>query len=232
MKTLRFHFDFLSPYAYLAWTQIHALAERAPDQPTVEPVPVVFAVLLNTHGMKGPAEVPQKRKYVMKDVLRSAVLLGVPLAPPRTHPFNPLLALRVASLPLPPGDRRAIIDRLFAASWARSESVEDPAAVAAMLDELGLKGAALVTQATTDEGKERLRAQTDRALDAGVFGVPSIIVSDASGSVGALGFGELFWGLDSLPHLERHLRGEDPVTRLNPAQLAELQSITPSATRR
>jgi len=25
---LRFHFDFISPYAYLAWTQIHRIAER------------------------------------------------------------------------------------------------------------------------------------------------------------------------------------------------------------
>jgi hypothetical protein len=52
--------------------------------------------------------------------------------------------------------------------------------------------------------KARLRAQTDRALAAGVFGVPTLEVVSESG-------GELFWGTDSLPFAEAFLRGEDPV---------------------
>ena len=41
MGAFRFHFDFLSPYAYLAWTQVHAIAERHGRE--VEAVPVLFA---------------------------------------------------------------------------------------------------------------------------------------------------------------------------------------------
>ena len=77
---LRFHFDYLSPYAYLAWTQIHALAQR--HGRTVEPVPTLFAALLAHGGTKGPAEIPAKRIYVFKDALRTARLLGVPLQLP------------------------------------------------------------------------------------------------------------------------------------------------------
>ena len=95
---IRFHFDFISPYAYLAWTQIHALAAR--HGRSVEPVPVLFAALLDHHGTKGPAEIPAKRRYLMFDVVRKARALGVPIGPPPAHPFDPLLALRVASVPM------------------------------------------------------------------------------------------------------------------------------------
>ena len=110
---LRFYFDYISPYAYLAWTQIHALAAR--HGRTVEPVPVLFAALLDANGQRGPAEIPRKRVYIFKDTLRTAHLLGVPLGGPKTHPFNPLLALRVSSLPMEPETRRRLIDKLYAA---------------------------------------------------------------------------------------------------------------------
>jgi len=67
---ITFYFDFLSPYAYIAWTQIQPLALRHGRR--VEPAPVLLAGLLNAHGQKGPAEIPAKRAYVFKDVLRKA----------------------------------------------------------------------------------------------------------------------------------------------------------------
>ena len=57
--TIVFHFDFLSPYAYLAWTQIHAVAAR--HGRTVTPVPTLLAALLAHGATKGPAEIPAKR---------------------------------------------------------------------------------------------------------------------------------------------------------------------------
>src|SRR5215468_8820411 len=90
------HFDFLSPYAYLAWCALPALAERYGQ--TIRPVPTLLAALLAHGQTRGPAEIPAKRVYVFKDTLRSAALMGVPLSPPPSHPFNPLLALRVAGL--------------------------------------------------------------------------------------------------------------------------------------
>src|SRR6266540_1027869 len=180
-EPIRFLFDFRSARAYIAWTQVHALAER--NRREVEPVPVLFAALLGTYGHKGPAEIPPKRIYVMKNALRIAHRLGLPLAPPPAHPFNPLLALRASSLPLPATKRRALIDRLFAATWGGGPGVEDPAVVARLASEVGLDGDAVVSEARFGEAKARLRAQTDAAVAAGVFGVPTIFVGD-----------ELFWG--------------------------------------
>jgi 2-hydroxychromene-2-carboxylate isomerase len=203
-EPIRFLFDFISPYAYIAWKQVHAVAERHGCR--VEPVPILFAALLNAHGHKGPAEIPPKRIYTFKHVVRLASRLGVPLAPPPGHPFNPLLALRVSSLPMADDTRRDLIDRLFDATWAGGPGVEDEQVVARVAGEAGLDGAGAITQARSDEGKARLREQTDAALAAGAFGVPTMLVGS-----------ELFWGNDSFPDVELHLRGEDPVT---PAVLA------------
>lgn len=195
---LRFFFDYLSPYAYLAWTQAPALAARHGRELT--PVPILFAALLSHHGSRGPAQVPPRRLYVMKDAIRLAHGLRVPLAPPLAHPFNSLLALRVSSLPLEADARRRLIDGLYAAVWAGSRDVADPAEVARIAGEAGLDGPALVEQAGLPEAKERLKQQTAEALALGAFGIPTLVAD-----------GELFFGLDSLPHLERFLRGEDPI---------------------
>ena len=87
-----FYFDFISHNAYLAWTQLGPLAER--HAVAFELVPVVFGALLAAHGQLGPAEVPPKSRWMLRDVVRKARLAGVPLAPPHSHPFNPLPSLR------------------------------------------------------------------------------------------------------------------------------------------
>jgi len=216
---VRFLFDFISPYAYLAWTQIHAIAEQTGA--VIEPVPVLFAALLNTHGQKGPAEIAPKRVYLFKDILRRAHRFGVPLASPPTHPFNPLLALRAASLPLPAPARRRLIDALFTAAWAGGAGVEGPEQVAAAASEAGLDGAAIVRGAQGAEAKERLRKQTDAALAIGAFGVPTMLVGK-----------ELFWGADALPDVLDHLRGEDVLQKPEgAAALARWASLAASANR-
>src|SRR5580700_6920676 len=142
MKSITFYFDFISPYAYLAWTQIHALAAR--HECEVVPKPILFAALLDANGQKGPAEIPNKRIYTFKDVVRSAARLGVPLAAPASHPFNPLLALRVASADVDRERHRTLIDALFAATWVRSVDVTDVKNVVDVVQRGGLDGQALV----------------------------------------------------------------------------------------
>lgn len=198
-RSIAFYFDVISPYAYLAWTRIHALAER--HQREVEPVPILFAALLDHFGHKGPAEIAPKRIYVFKNVVRLAHGLGVPLSPPPAHPFNPLLALRIASLDGDPDIRRRRIDALFRAVWGGGPGVTEPDAVARVLSEAGFDGDELVARAQDATTKARLRQYTDAALASGVFGVPTVLAD-----------GEVFWGVDALPHVDAFLAGDDPVT--------------------
>jgi 2-hydroxychromene-2-carboxylate isomerase/predicted enzyme related to lactoylglutathione lyase len=198
MKRLTFYFDFISPYAYLAWTQVHSYAARYDRE--VVPKPVLFAALLDANGQKGPAEIPRKRAYLFRDITRSASRLKVPVAPPKSHPFNPLLLLRVASADLDPGPKRVVIDLLFAAAWAKGADVNDRSEVAKVLTSAGQDAEKLLAFAESDEAKTRVKTTTAEALELGAFGVPTMELD-----------GDLFWGLDSFPNLELVLEGKDPL---------------------
>lgn len=214
--TIRFYFDYISSNAYLAWTQLFALAEKYGAE--VEPVPVLFAGLLKAHGQLGPAEVPAKALWMARNNLRKAARLALPLNPPAFHPFNPLLALRVSSLPLDAATQRALVSALFSAVWVRALHVSEPAVVARVANEIGLAGDALVADAQQPEAKARVRRQTDDAIGRGVFGVPTMEVA-----------GEAFWGYDDFGHLELCLAGNDP---LDPSEWQKwFAPIRPSAVR-
>ncbi len=202
-SSIRFYFDYESPNAYLAWTQLPKLADRYGF--SVDPVPILYSALLDANGQLGPGEQPTKGRWMTKNMLRKALLLGVPLNPPAFLPFNPLLALRVTLLPLEDAMRRALIGALFEAVWVRGLHVSDTAVVEAVANEIGLPGSALVAQAQAPEIKNQLRSQTQEAITKGVFGVPSMIVGE-----------ELFWGYDDFPYLELFLAGKDPLDTVDP----------------
>jgi 2-hydroxychromene-2-carboxylate isomerase len=218
MRTLAFYFDVISSNAYLAWLRMPELARRF--DLAVEPVPVLFAGLLEANGQLGPAEVRPKARWMAINNLRKAAILGVPIKPPIHHPFNPLLALRIASLDLPREDKHALVTALLEATWAEQLHVSEPEVMIEIANGIGLDGKELVATATTGENKLRLRTQTDEAIAAGVFGVPTFGIE-----------GQLFWGYDDLPYLEMFLEGKDP---LDPKEAALWGSgpPRPSAMRR
>jgi 2-hydroxychromene-2-carboxylate isomerase len=213
---LRVHLDYVSPYSYVAWNLLPAIAARHAE--AIEPVPVLFGAVLDAHGTKGPAEVPAKRQYLFKDVYRKARRAGLALTVPPTHPFNPLRALRAASLALPDDARRRLIGALYDAVWSAGEGIEAPGAVARIAGSIGLDGEAIERAASEPAAKDRLRAQTDEALAAGVFGVPTVAVD-----------GELFWGTDALDLLDAYLERREPVP---PELIARWETLQASAVRR
>lgn len=114
---------------------------------------------------------------------------------------------------MPEEQRRRVVGVLYRSTWGIGEGVTDPERVARALRDAGLPGDELVASAGTHEAKARLREQTSDALRRGIFGVPSMEVE---------GSGEVFWGQDAIPHLERYLDGEDPVS---PELLAQWQDL-------
>jgi 2-hydroxychromene-2-carboxylate isomerase len=197
---LEIFFDFVSPYAYLGCSRIRQLGARVGHE--VVPRPILFAAVLNALGTKGPAEVPARRAYVIKDVLRAAERAGVKIEPPPAHPFNPLPAWRVAALDVERSLKWRIIDALFAATWSGGGGIDGVDRVAAVLRQAGIDEAPLILRASEPEAKERLRRNTDEALARGAFGVPTMFID-----------GEMFFGFDSFPAIEAFVRGEDPVAK-------------------
>src|SRR5690606_34540713 len=73
MHTIEFCFDYISPYAYLGWQRARRWSSHREDI-TLKPRPILFAALLNHWGQLGPAEIAPKRAFVLRDVVRNAVM--------------------------------------------------------------------------------------------------------------------------------------------------------------
>lgn len=216
-RTLYFLFDFISHNAYLAWARTQRIA--AAHGLRFEPVPVVFGAMLSAHGQTGPAEVPPKSRWMLRDVLRKAALLQLPIAPPHSHPFKSLLPLRLVCTTMEPAQRLALIDRLWRATWAESLEVSNPAVLRALALGLGLDADRLLAESESDPIKQVLRGNTEDALAAGAFGVPSVFAR-----------GQMFWGYDDLGALERFLEGRDPLGEA--PVFSAWDRVKPSVTRR
>lgn len=202
---VRFYFDFLSPYSYLA----SQLVAQAPEYQALELDlrPIVFGTLLSRLGVKGPGEVPARRRHGLQDILLLCQAYGLPLAGPPTHPFNSIYALRSVVAVEDPRRRLALTVRYFRAAWGDGESLEDLSVLRRCLAEVGIEQDPEAA-ATTKENRQRLKSYTEELLEAGGFGVPTFAVD-----------GLLFFGHDRLALLRRYLDGGlDP----RPEQLAEL----------
>ena len=179
------YFDIISPYAYLHFKLHDKIA--APLE--IEYVPVLFAGLLKAHGMKGPAEITEKRRHTYHMCVWFAREHGIPFRLPPAHPFNPLHALRLL---IGAGGNRANIEAVFDCIWKDGQDVNNPAVFAALAARLGVSNAAETIARL--EVKQQLITNTERALQCGVYGVPTFEIGD-----------ELFWGADTLPMMNAWL---------------------------
>jgi 2-hydroxychromene-2-carboxylate isomerase len=193
MAQVQCYVDPVSPYAWLA---THDFARLQAAGAEVALVPVLFAGLLNAHGNIGPAELPAKRRYLFRDVMREAARRGMRFAGPPGHPYNPLLALRVCTAALDPGARRRLFVMLARACWEDGADISDAATLRRLADAAGFDGQALLDAAVTPAVKERLAEATARAVADGIFGVPTYRLGD-----------ELFWGADRVDALLWRLDG-------------------------
>lgn len=191
MKTLTFWFDPISPYAWLAFDALPDRLEGLSVQ--VDYRPILFAGLLAHWGQKGPAEIEPKRAWTYRDVAWRAHRQGLDLVVPDPHPFNPLALLRLALACAPAGGTpsRWVVECIFRHAWTGGGDPLDP-------DRLRALQAAL--QPARDPAdpavKAELRVNTESAVAAGIFGVPTVSVD-----------GRHFWGHDGLDPLSEHLRG-------------------------
>lgn len=189
MRQADWYFDFISPFAYLQFTRLQAL--RTDLRFTLRPV--LFAGLLAHHGQLGPAEIPGKRRFTYRFVQWYARARGVAFRMPEAHPFNPLLALRLcAGL----GAEHATVGAVFAMIWAEGIRPDTEQGRRRLLECLAIDEAG--SAQAIERGRSVLQDNYQRAIAAGVFGVPTVVID-----------GRLFWGLDATDMLIDYLR--DPV---------------------
>lgn len=198
---VEWYFDFISPFAYL---QHFRLGEFPRERLVYRPV--LLAGMLGHWGQKGPAEIPAKRLFTYRFVRWYAERLGQPLHFPPGHPFNPLRALRL-SLAL--DNRPEAVERIFAYLWRDGQDLADDAAFTALGQGLGL--ADPLAAIAAEPLKQRLRENTEAAIAAGVFGVPTLHID-----------GQLFFGNDATDMALDYLSDPDLFESPEMKRLAQL----------
>ena len=183
------YFDFISPFSYLQLGKILALRSRI----EITPVPIVFGAVLKHHGQLGPAEIRGKREFTYRFVQWTADHEHVEFRFPPAHPFNPIAALRLA---IAAGTTWPAVGAIFDHIWKFGRAGDDAQALADVARDIGVADVAKAT--AREDVKSALRANTEAAVAAGVFGVPTLRIG-----------GELFWGNDATPMIEDWLARPD-----------------------
>jgi 2-hydroxychromene-2-carboxylate isomerase len=190
-----FWFDFSSPYSYVANEWVDALVAR--HGRTVHRHAILLGATFQAAELRSPVSYPMKREYSIADFARSARFEGLPYRHPENFPIPTQNAARIFwwlhdtdSPAAAAGWSRAALRAYF----TRGVALNDAVALKALAGASGLDADAAEAAWNDATWKQRLKAENDAAIAAGIFGAPSFMVD-----------GELFWGNDRKPQIERWL---------------------------
>ncbi len=184
-------FDFASTYSYLSGMRL----EEAAQAQNVETVwrPFLLGPIFGAQGWTtSPFNIyPNKGRYMLRDMERRTAAYGLPYTPltaarAGVFPQNGMLAARIALIGLDADWGRAFTKAVYTAQFVDHADIAAPAALDALATQVGAPPD-ILARATEQANKDRLRAQTERAMALGIFGAPSFTIG-----------GELFWGDDRL----------------------------------
>lgn len=181
-----FYYDLGSPYAYLSAERIHGVFEEAGAPPPVW-TPVLLGGLFQRYD-RGSWARTGAREEGMRECERRAQAYGLPpIRWPEEWPGSYLFAMRVATFATEIGRGVSLPLAAFRQHFAAGRDLSEPDNVLIAAASAELHPRALTTAVQRDSIKQRLREATDEAGDAGVFGVPAVVVGN-----------EVFWGDDRL----------------------------------
>ncbi len=178
MATLEFFFDCSSPWTYLAFHRIEALAEAAGAELVWKPILVggVFNAVNQSVYAQRADPVPAKARYYAKDLRDCARHAGLELGTPSVFPVNSVKAMRGCLVAQEAGRLPAFARRVFERYWQEGADISDPQVLRGIAEETGLDPDALEERIASPEIKAKLRANTDELIARGGFGSPTMFV--------------------------------------------------------
>ncbi len=193
-RTVEFYFDFGSPAAYLAATQLpHVCADTGA---VLVWKPMLLGGVFQATGNHSPAQVLHKGTYMNTDLGRFARRYGVPFVHNPHFPVNTLLLMRgaIGLQMTAPARFGAYVDAVFHAMWVEPRNLNEAAEVGAVLHGAGFDPQAMLALAGSPEVKDRLKTVTQEAVARGIFGAPTMFVGE-----------QMFWGQDRLDFVREAL---------------------------
>lgn len=196
-KTIEYFFSINSPWSFIGLDAFTALADRE----GAEIKPFLTTVVEENGGIFSRNRPEPRRAYWLRDLERWSGIRGKTLRirdrPAQSDPVPAAMMVIAALLDGQPW--LPLTAAIQSAFWEHGEDIGDPNVRRAIADRAGFDGAKLLLREADADVKDKWAADRAHAREFGVFGFPTYRFD-----------GELYWGQDSLPLLERHLKGDRP----------------------
>jgi 2-hydroxychromene-2-carboxylate isomerase len=193
-RLIEFIFDFGSPNAYLAYRALPAILERTGAN--LEMLPCLLGGIFKATGNQPPTDafgpVKGKLEYEMLEIRRFVARHKLAKFRLNPHfPVNTLTLMRGFVAAKEQGSEAAYVEMGLRGMWEDGLKLDDPGVLRQAMDSAGLDSESLLALAQTDAVKRKLVDNTARAVERGVFGIPTFFVGR-----------EMFFGKERLGQVE------------------------------
>jgi 2-hydroxychromene-2-carboxylate isomerase len=192
MAEVECFFDCSSPWTYFAFESLLRMQQEI--DVTIEWHPFLVGGVFNAVNPSvynsRDKPVPSKEAYGKKDQQDWARYLGLPmLYRPSVFPVNSVKAMRACIVLAPDGKLVPFARAAFKAYWTDDKDISQPSVLSEICAGVGVDAAQLLAAIEQQPIKDRLRANTQDAIDRGSFGSPTIFV----------GGDDMYFGNDRMP---------------------------------
>jgi 2-hydroxychromene-2-carboxylate isomerase len=181
-KEVEFYFDFISPYAYLAYKKIQSL----PNDIKIKYKPVLLGALHNLEGITAPAFIKPKLKHMISDCDLIANKNKSNFIWNSKFPINSLSVMR-GYLFINAENRELYLNVMFDAYWKDNLDISNEKILKNLLEKCKINSIKFFDGIKDLKIKDELKSITQEAHDKGIFGAPTFVVNN-----------KIFWGQDRL----------------------------------
>ncbi|GJM15615.1 MAG: 2-hydroxychromene-2-carboxylate isomerase [Thermodesulfobacteriota bacterium] len=193
-KKVEFYFDFSSPYTYIASKRIEKICED--NTAELEWKPFLLGGVFNEIGSTPAVQIDNKFNFLKKDVIQSSKFYGVELNFPELFPLNSVRSMRGAFAAQEKGKLVDYSHEMFRLYWTEGIDLSKAEILGEAVSNIGIDTEWFVNRIAEQDIKDKLRDETNTAIERGIFGAPTMFVDD-----------QMFWGNDRLDFLDRYLKG-------------------------
>jgi 2-hydroxychromene-2-carboxylate isomerase len=181
-KEVEFYFDFISPYAYLAYKKIQSL----PKDIKIKYKPVLLGALHNLEGITAPSFIKPKLKHMISDCDLIANKNKSNFIWNSKFPINSLSIMR-GYLFINAENRELYMNVMFDAYWKDNLDISNEKILKNLIEKCKINSSKFFDGIKDLKIKDELKSITQDAHDKGIFGAPTFVVNN-----------KIFWGQDRL----------------------------------
>ena len=185
-KSLKFYFDFISPYSYLAYKKLRSINKDNGIKVTYNPI--LLGGLHKLGGITAPAFNERKMKNMKNDCELVAKKNNIEFVWNLKFPINSLYLMR-GYLVLSDDLRNKYFDICFDSYWKNNLDISNKEVIEKILNFIKLDTKKFYEDIENEEVKNKLKELTNHAFEKDIFGAPTFVVND-----------KIFWGQDRLDY--------------------------------